>query len=111
MGNVGGLFSHARLWGGVGLFALDFIGGLVFAKALEGCLAEEVVGGPRGEVDLGYEVGLDPEGAATGVGWWLIKWCGGLAQRIELIAKDMVSLLRKAGASAARVDEFSGRFP
>ena len=59
----------ARLDGfGGGHFAGDFRGRLVFAEAEEGGLADEVVGGPGGEADLGDEFGLDPVDAAAGVG-------------------------------------------
>ena len=60
-----------------GGFARDFGGGFVFAEAEEGGLADEVVGGPGGEADLGYELGADPEdvrgrrrgGWAAKAGW------------------------------------------
>ena len=55
---MGGLFCGAGFRGGI--FAADFGGGLVFAEALEGGLADEVVGGPGGEADLRDERGLDP---------------------------------------------------
>ena len=94
-------------WGG-GIFAVDFGGGFVFAEAFEGGLADEVVGGPGGEVDLGDELGFDPDGSAAGFGGWVVEGGGFGAESFELVAEDAVGLLGEAGASAAYVDEIVG---
>src|ERR1700722_12639665 len=106
MGGVRGLFFAAGLRGNAWLFATDLGGGLVFAKTLEGGLAEEVVGGPGGKVDLGHELRLHPDSAATGLGWQLVEGDSRLAKCIELVAEDAVSFLRKAGTCAAGVNKF-----
>ena len=61
-GGVGALgFGSDR-----GSFARDFGGRLVFTQAEKGGLADEVVGRPGGEADLGDEGGLDPiDGAGS----------------------------------------------
>jgi hypothetical protein len=46
-------------------FAADVFGWLVFAEALECGLADEVVGGPGGEGDFGYEFWGDPVDATA----------------------------------------------
>jgi hypothetical protein len=58
------VFGFGRYGGG---FARYLVGGFIFAEAEEGGLAEEVVGGPCGETDLGDEDGTDPEDAAAGL--------------------------------------------
>src|ERR1700722_18087113 len=110
MGGVRGLLCAAGLRGNAWLFATDLGGGLVFAKTLEGGLAEEVVGGPGGKVDLGYELRLHPDRAAPGLSRWLVEGDSSLVQCIELVAEDAVSFLRKAGTCAASVDESLRRF-
>ena len=80
---------------------------LVFAQALESGLADEVVGGPGGEVDLGDELGFDPDSAAAG--FWRDGFEGrGLgAQFVERVAQAGVDLLGEAGAGASGIDELA----
>lgn len=42
-------------------FGLDLLRRLVFAQTLEGCLTDQSVRGPAGELDLGHQFGLDPD--------------------------------------------------
>ncbi len=100
-----GVFWAAGFGRGGGDFAADFGGGLVFAEAEEGGLADEVVGGPGGEADLGDERGLDPDDAAAGFGGWFVEGVGGWCESLSsLVAEELVGLLGEAGAGAAGVD-------
>ncbi len=103
---MGGLFCGAGFGGGI--FAADFGGGFVFAEAFEGGLADEVVGGPGGEVYLRDESGFDRDDAVAGFGGRLVERVGSGAEFFELGADDGVSLLGEAGAGASGVDEVAG---
>ena len=85
---LGGVLCLARGGRCGRLFAADFAGRLVFAKALEGGLADEVVGGPGGEVNLGDELGLDPDGSVARVGRDGIEGCGLATELVEAGAES-----------------------
>src|ERR1700679_1530137 len=85
---------------------MDLAGGLVLAEALERGLADEVVGGPSGEIDLSDKLGFDPYGSAFCLGWRMVEGGCGSTQFFNLVAEETVSFLSEAGARTASVDEF-----
>jgi len=92
LGSYGGGFAH------------DFGGGFVFTEAEEGGLADEVVGGPGGEADLGDEGGVNPEDGAGGVVGDAVEGRFGDAEFDELGEEIAAHLLGESGAGAAGVD-------
>ena len=66
-----------RGWGRLFLFgrrlADDLARRLVLAQTAEGGVAQDAVGGPGAELDLGDELGLDPDDAARRVGGQLLR--------------------------------------
>jgi hypothetical protein len=99
-----GRFGVFRPGGYGGFFTGDFGGRFVFAEAEEGGLADEVVGGPGGETDLGYEGRFYPQGTATvGCGY---LFDGGFVdvEFRELGEEVALEFLGEAGAGASGVD-------
>ncbi len=103
-GGVGALGFGCGGWG----FADDFGGGFVFAEAEEGGLADEVVGGPGGEADLGDEGGADPVDGAVGILGDALEGAVMDAEFDELGEEIAAEFLGEAGAGASGVDEVSG---
>ena len=60
---------------------------LVLAQPAEGGVAQDAVGGPGAELDLGDELGLDPDDAARRVGGQLLGERRGLAARAARAAR------------------------
>src|SRR5580704_18842220 len=89
------------------LFATDLTGGLVFAQAVERGLADEVVGTPCGEVNLGDELGLDPDGSVARVGRHGFEGCRVATELVEARAQVGMNFTGEAGASASRVNELA----
>ena len=96
-------------WGGFGRrLAGDLARRLVLAQAAEGGVAQDAVGGPGAELDLGDELGLDPDDAARRVGGQLLGEGRGLAaERREPRHQVARHLAAEAGADPAGVHELA----
>src|SRR6516165_4195858 len=87
----------------------DLAGALVLAQPLEGGVAQDLIGGPAGEFDLGDESRLDPMDALARR---LLRQDYRRVlddQRVEPLAQIGETLGTKAGADASRIAQCSRR--
>ena len=71
-------------------------------------MAQDAVGGPGAELDLGDELGLDPDDAARRIGGELLRKGRGLAaERLQPRHQIARHLVVEAGADPAGVHELA----